>query len=518
MHVRPAGLLSLLLASFVAACGDSSGPQARVARIVLIAGDSTLAVADTTWLELTAYDAAGNLLVRSDGSPTIDHATFSTDPGGVVRVSGRNAAAIGGGTTRLTATLEGKTSSVNIVVAGFSHRAPITADETWHAADNPHYVRTNVHVGSPAGPVTLTLEPGVQVRFSVYAGLSFDKAGAVLKAQGTTAAPVSFTADSTEATQANPIKGLWAGVLISTSQSELRNVVMSDCGRDLYLVVPYFGACLVLADLFGDHPRPVLQNVTIKDFGITGLLMQNGGGVGATSGNLTITGGGPFYFGGGGLPIFSAPNEVGTIPTTTTLSGNLSSEILVGLLSQIPSGGNLGDSIIRDSQTWQNLGVPYRLNNTINVYGSTAPVLTLAPGVQLQFARFTGLLVGRDGPGGLLAAGTAGSPILFTSQDAVKYPDSWNGIVFGQSVAAQSKLDHAIVEWGGGFNATFLWNGEVVVELNGLDSLITNSTIRQSGYCGIVRAWTAGATDTDYTPAALNNTFADNRGGDQCGP
>ena len=514
MHVRSAGSLSLLLASFVAACGDSSGPQARVASVVLIAGDSTLAVADTTWLELTAYDAAGNILVRSDGSPTIDHATFSTDPGGVVRVSGRNAAAIGGGTTRLTATLEGKTSSVNIVVAGVSHRAPISADETWHAADNPHYVHTNVHVGNAA---TLTLEPGVQVRFSVYGGLTFDSPGAVLKAQGTTAAPVSFTADSAAVTQENPIKGFWSGVLISTSQSELRNVVMSDCARDTYLVLPYFGACLVLADLFGDHPRPVLQNVTIKDFGITGLLMQNGGGVGGTSGNLTITGGGPFYFGGGGLPIFSAPNEVGTIPTTTTLSGNLSNEIRVGLLGQI-GGGNFGDSVIHDNQTWPNLSVPYRVDITLRVWGSNAPMLTLAPGVELRFARSSGLLVGRDGPGGLLAAGTAGSPILFTSQDAFKYPDSWNGIVFGQSVAAQSKLDHAIVEWGGGFNATFLWNGEVVVELNGLDSLITNSTIRQSGYCGIVRAWTAGATNTDYTPAALNNTFADNRSGDQCGP
>jgi len=512
--VRSAGLLSLLLASFVASCGDSSGPLARVARIVLIAFDSTLAVTDTTSLDLTAYDAAGNLLVPADGSPTIDHATFSTDPGGVVLPTGRGAVATGQGSTRLTATLEGKASSVNIVVAGVAHRATITANETWHADDNPHYVRTNLHVGNAA---TLTLEPGVQVRFSVYAGLTFDSPGAVLKAQGTPAAPVSFTADSASVTQENPIKGFWAGVLISTSQSELRNVVMSDCGRDLYLVEPYFGSCLVLANLFGDHPRPVLQDVTIKDFGITGLLVQNGAGVGATSTNLTITGGGPFYFGGGGLPIFVAPNEVGTIPTTTTLSGNLSNMILVGVLTPI-GGGSAGDSVIHDSQTWLNLGVPYRLDVTLRVFGSNAPVLTLAPGVELRFARFGGLLVGRDGPGGLVAAGTAGSPILFTSQDAVKYPDSWNGIVFGQSAVAQSKLDHAIVEWGGGFNATFQWNGELVVERNGLDALVTNSTIQRSGHCGILRAWTPEATNTDYTLAALNNTFSNNLGGDQCGP
>jgi hypothetical protein len=510
-------LLSLLLAAFLAACGgDSSGPSARVAQIVLTASDSTLAVTDTALLDLIAFDDAGNVLIPADGSTTISHATFSTAPAGVVVASGIYAVATARGTTRLTATLEGKTSSVSIAVAGVVHRAPITASETWHAADNPHYVRTNLHVGG-SGPVTLTLEPGVQVRFSVYAGLTFDAPASVLNAQGTAAAPISFTADSAAVTQANPIKGFWAGVLISTTQSELHHVVMSDCGRDLYLVTPYFGACLVLADLFGDHPRPVLQDVTIKDFGITGLLLQNGGGVGATSANLTIQGGGPFYFGGGGLPIFAAPNEVGTIPTTTTLTGNLSNEIRVGILPQI-GGGAFGDSVIRSSQTWANLGVPYNVDLTLRISGSNTPVLTLSPGVSVQFARFTGLLVGRDGPGGLVAVGTVGSPILFTSQDAFKYADSWNGLVFGQSVTPQTRLDHTTIEWGGGFNATFQWNGQLVVEQNGLDSLVKNSTIRESGYCGVLRAWTASATNTDYTTAGLNNTFSNNRSGDQCGP
>jgi hypothetical protein len=56
------------------------------------------------------------------------------------------------------------------------------------------------------------------------------------------------------------------------------------------------------------------------------------------------------------------------------------------------------------------------------------------------------------------------------------------------------------------------------VERNGLDALVTNSTIQRSGHCGILRAWTPEATNTDYTLAALNNTFSNNLGGDQCGP
>src|SRR5207237_1023432 len=117
-------------------------------------------------------------------------------------------------------------STVSFTVAGIAHRADITANQTWHAADNPHFVRRAIHVGP--GAVTLTLEPGTQVRFSVAAGLVFDGAQATLKAMGTSASPISLTADSAAVNQANPIKGFWSGVLLSSSQSELHYVVMSD--------------------------------------------------------------------------------------------------------------------------------------------------------------------------------------------------------------------------------------------------------------------------------------------------
>jgi len=83
---------------------------------------------------------------------------------------------------------------------------------------------------------------------------------------------------------------------------------------------------------------------------------------------------------------------------------------------------------------------------------------------------------------------------------------------------AGSKLDYAIVGVGGGFNATFPWNGEVVVRPNGLAALITNSTIRRSGYCGVLRAWMPAPANTDYTDTTLHNSFAQNATGDQCGP
>ena len=504
--------LLLALVAPLLACGDSTGAKVAVARIVLTASDTALAVTDTSTLNVVAYDAGGQVLAPADGSQTIDHATFTVQPSGSLEISDAHAIALATGPARLTAAVDGFSSTVSFTVAGIAHRADITANQTWHAADNPHFVRRAIHVGP--GAVTLTLEPGTQVRFSVAAGLVFDGAQAALKAMGTSASPISLTADSAAVNQANPIKGFWSGVLLSSSQSELHYVVMSDCARDTYLATPYFGACLVLADLSHQDPRPLLQNVTIKDFGITGLLAQDGAGLDPGSANLVIAGGGPFYFGGGGLPIFINANEAGTIPATTTLSGNLDNRIRVG--TQV----GLGDSVVRDGQTWHNLGVPYFVPNTIMVGGPNVPVLTLAAGIELQFDRFTGLSVGTTASGGLVAAGTAAAPVLFTSPDAapLKYPDSWNGVVFGDSAVAGSKLDYAIVEVGGGFNATFPWNGEVVVRPNGLAALITNSTIRRSGYCGVLRAWMPAPANTDYTDTTLHNSFAQNATGDQCGP
>ncbi len=77
------------------------------------------------------------------------------------------------------------------VALALNHTGAIAANETWLAADNPHVLTGNVTVN--AG-VTLTLQPGVQVRLTanrvlyVYGNLA---------AVGTVAQPISFTRDAT---------------------------------------------------------------------------------------------------------------------------------------------------------------------------------------------------------------------------------------------------------------------------------------------------------------------------------
>src|SRR2546430_17325756 len=129
--------LLLALVALLLACGDSTGAKVAVARIVLTASDPGLAVSDTSTLNVVAYDAGGQVLTPADGSQTIDHATFTVQPSGSLEISDAHAIALATGPARLTAAVDGFSSTVSFTVAGIAHPADITANQTWHAAANP---------------------------------------------------------------------------------------------------------------------------------------------------------------------------------------------------------------------------------------------------------------------------------------------------------------------------------------------------------------------------------------------
>src|SRR5437763_965553 len=95
--------LLLALVAPLLACGDSTGAKVAVARIVLTASDTALAVTDTSTLNVVAYDAGGQVLAPADGSPTIDHATFTVQPSGSPEISDAHAIALATGPARPTA-------------------------------------------------------------------------------------------------------------------------------------------------------------------------------------------------------------------------------------------------------------------------------------------------------------------------------------------------------------------------------------------------------------------------------
>ena len=103
--------------------------------------------------------------------------------------------------------------------------------------------------------------------------------------------------------------------------------------------------------------------------------------------------------------------------------------------------------------TWNLAGSPYIVQGDLYVYGSTAPRLTIEPGVEVRFQPGAGLFISYNGyenvawMGELHAVGTALDPILFTANNGNS--GGWEGVVIGNNAdtgGSTSQFQHAIIE------------------------------------------------------------------------
>lgn len=83
----------------------------------------------------------------------------------------------------------------------------ISSDTTWTPADSPYIVTGHVFVSQG---VTLTIEPGVTVRFQAIKTLQVD---GTLIARGAPTSPITFTSDA-----ATPAKGDWGSIIFSDTK------------------------------------------------------------------------------------------------------------------------------------------------------------------------------------------------------------------------------------------------------------------------------------------------------------
>ncbi|MBT8340583.1 MAG: hypothetical protein HKP58_02310 [Desulfatitalea sp.] len=130
----------------------------------------------------------------------------------------------------LIVTLAFSSASADTTVGG-----TISTDTTWTLAGSPYVVTANITVQGVDGPddiTTLTIEPGVQVRFNRYRlmniGGNTGNPGALV-AQGTSANPIMFTSNET-----NKAPGDWYGVRIFNTADDT-STLMAHC------VVEYSG-------------------------------------------------------------------------------------------------------------------------------------------------------------------------------------------------------------------------------------------------------------------------------------
>jgi hypothetical protein len=463
--------------------------------------NGTIVKVSAEWTSLRVNEST-QLAVQGEtvqGQPVeLGTVTFSTGDKTIAEVDPGTGfvTARGTGTTVLTASsAKGKGTLTLKVEGGAIHKSVVSQSETWYAKDSPHYVQDTVKVEGPSHPV-LTIEPGAIVRFAAQTGLSIGVDGpGSLRAEGTADRIIQFLANSEL-----PSPGFWRSIdfgFQSGLDSKLTYSQLSHCGNTIQ--GDQRAPCIFIAgDGSGNGARPVLADVTIAQGARVGVSVGSGGGFGSGSARVSVVNGRSF-------PFSVEADAVGTLPRGGMLTDNTNNLVEV-------SGG-----MVLESQTWPDLGVPYLISSDVKVAGPGSPVLTLEAGVTLRLEAGVAFKVGEEHPGALQAVGTEQKPITFTAHSAVPEPGFWTGLFFYPQALRTSRLTHAVVEYAGGYNGLH-YKGNVMI-LADRGPIVTSSQLRHSGQCGIVRyQWDDLAFSTDFTDAALGNTFQDIPGSAQCGP
>jgi hypothetical protein len=344
----------------------------------------------------------------------------------------------------------------------------VTSDRKLTKACSPYTITSDISVG---GNATLTIEAGVTLRFnpdkSVLVG-SADSGSGKLIATGTAAEPIVFTSSNS-----SPMAGDWSGVRLETNTmngTTLRYMKFDYCGG--------YGACLlgtggvkpyrVTVDHVQFNHLPAYANAITEKDKDSNFAIQS----------CTFTGLGPQSY---AVAVF-APSFSG-IDTTNAFNG----------FSVLLMGGK-----VEFNTTWKNVGTTVVVSDDIHVSGAPTPTLTIAAGSLFKFTTNTGIVVGYDKPGKLVAVGTATSPVAFTSSMASPAAGDWSGI---HVYSGQANINFARISYGGTEPA----NGNVGAE-DGATVNISNSTLTDSAGYGIwLRRGSSAKVTAAPTVQYMNN-------------
>ncbi|HVM44473.1 MAG TPA: right-handed parallel beta-helix repeat-containing protein [Candidatus Thermoplasmatota archaeon] len=393
----------------------------------------------------------------------------------------------------------------------FVNGGTISTDTTWTLAGSPYILRGSVTISGTNGAdgvTTLTIEPGVEVRFNANTGLTIGTTSSAtpgaLDARGTEAGPILFTSNQTTKT-----RGFWSGITIQPFSRDALTFLEN-------ATVEYAGGN---GNVYVTQAEPTIRHAVFRQSSTHGLQLSNAHPVvesstfasNADSGLFTATGYptlvAPSFEGNGkyglytssGVPSLLAPSfsANGFRPARIHLDSPLVAPTFAASVAhEIEVTSNATQTRDRELPRHEDLltGQPlaYVMVSTFTVQGQSGPdlvtTLTLAPGVELRFHAGITMAIGTSTatlPGALDARGTAALPILLTSNQTTKTRGYWSGVTFNNFASdALTALENITVEYGGA-------NGNVFVVSASFP--IRDATLRQASGHGLQVSTGAGA-------------------------
>jgi len=363
-------------------------------------------------------------------------------------------------------------SIVGLANAATSHSGYITSDETWTLAGSPHIIQSLTYVQNNA---TLTIEPGVEVRFNKDAtnprliigeGGSDGTTGRLI-AQGTDTQKIIFTSN-----EASPQPGDWSDIYFwdaASDDSIIENAVIEYAGKS-------YGNIQI------HSANPTIRNCIIRKSLKAGIYMY--GSASEISGcrfeenekyGISINSSSPVldaneFINNGSYPVYinSSYKLEPVIYGTNTFSGNNPDQICFDVY------------VISHNHTLRYLGIPYFFTGLTVVKNNAT--LTIEPGVEVRFnkdALNPRLIIGEGisgTVGRLIAQGTDTQKIIFTSNEANPQPGDWREINLNPTASDDSIIENAIIEYGGSQGS---------IDISSSNPTIRNCIIRRSLNAGI---------------------------------
>jgi flagellar hook assembly protein FlgD len=507
----------------------------------------------TSALSVTNSTISNGLYLGTTGIiPTITGNTFTNVDNSPIRAGANVISQILNNNT-----LTGMTAAGRIEVVGEN----VNRDSHWIQQAAPYVVvsGTVAVYKDTTGPATLTIDPGVTVKFASAAGLQVASGASqgALVAQGTAGNRITLAR--------NDPSGNWGGITFNDGTMDnstiLENLdIQHSSGITMNTASPTIrNSTITNVSGYGmtlTSSNPTIDTVVLANNGTYGISLSSSSPVitGGSLANASATGNGIYGNGSPGISNYSVSivnsagkygvylssgctsslsitNStianglfLGTTGCVPTISGNTftnvdNSPLRAGanVIGQILSNNTingmtsagridvLGEVISRDSR-WILQAAPYVVSGTVSVYkdATTSATLTIDPGVIVKFGANVGMQIGNSSgyKGVLNAKGTAAYRILFTSSQTTPTAGYWSGISFFGDAASSSVVEQATIEYAGSGGAS---TGNIT--LNSTSPVIRNCTIRNSSQSGIY------ASSAQNWPVIIDSEVTGNKWG-----